>query len=282
MAQSQMKHYKLRPHCKSNWPLSIACYAPLPCYEPLHDHDCYEIMIVLNGSGWCAIGDRQYPVLPGIVYLIPPGETHEYQIPLGTIIFNIMFSQEILSDEGKILLRSFHAGAVAQCPENELDRLKNDLHRIDRELIDRPTGYQCLTSAIMTELLVVIARRNWVFSGSVPAGAPDELNTLITYMYSHYRERITLSELGRLMNWNPTYVGQFFKRYTWKTPNQYLQEIRVAKAKQLLKSTQWPVVRIAAETGFFDAAHFSRTFRAITGMSPREYLKLHSNNEERE
>ena len=272
--QNQIKHYKLMPHCKSNWPLSIAYYAPFPCYEPLHDHDCYEIMIVLNGTGWCGVANRRYPVLPGIVFLIPPGETHEYQIPLGTLIFNIMFSKEIFSEEGKNLLSRFHSGAVAQCPEEELERLKNDLQRIDRELTEQRTGYQCLTAAVMSELLVVISRRNWVESGHIPAGAPDQLNTIISYIFTHYREPVTLTTLGKLVNWNPSYVGQFFKRYTWKTPSQYLQEIRISKARKLLENTSWPVSRIAAETGFFDAAHFSHTFRSITGMTPREYLKL--------
>ena len=36
--QNQIKHYKLMPHCKSSWPLSIAYYAPFPGWEPLHDH----------------------------------------------------------------------------------------------------------------------------------------------------------------------------------------------------------------------------------------------------
>lgn len=273
MARSPIKHYKLRPHCKSDWPLSIAYYAPFPCYEPRHDHDCYEIMIVTNGSGWCAVGKERHPILPGIMFLIPPGQKHEYQIPLGTLIFNIMFSRDVLSEEGKKILLSFPSGAAAQCPPDELEQLQEKLRTADRELTEQRYGYQCLTAAIISEILVVFSRSEWVSSYSSPSGSPDELNTLIDHICRHYREKITLTQLGSLMNWNPAYTGQFFKRYTWKTPRQYLLEIRVSKARELLENTSWSVSRIAEETGFFDAAHFSHTFRLITGMTPRAYLQ---------
>ena len=230
-----MKHYRLLPHCKSDWPLSIHYYAPFPCHEPPHDHDCYEIMIVLNGSGWCRIGDRRYPVLPGMVFLIQPGEPHEYQIPLGTLIFNIMFSPDIFSAEAKAILVSLRS--AVQCPAKELDLLKDRLLFVDRELTERQTGYQAITASILTELLVFMSRGNWDFSGSMPPDAPDALNTIISYVSSHYRERITLTDLGKILDLSPAYVGQFFRRCTWKTLNRYVLEIRIAKARSLLEST---------------------------------------------
>lgn len=273
METRPMKHYKLLPHCKSDWPLSIHYYMPFPCHEPLHDHDCHEIMIVLNGTGWCRIGEKRYPVLPGMVFLIPPGETHEYEIPLGTLIFNIMFSPDIFSAEGKTLLSSLQTRGAAQCPVRELDRLKEQLMRIDRELTDQSSGYRCLTAAILTELLVVLARGNWDMACSTSADAPDILNTVIAYIGKHYREHITLEIIGKLVNLNPAYVGQYFRRYTWKSLNQYIQEIRIAKACSLMENTDWSGARIAAETGFFDSAHFTRAFRRVMGMTPREYAK---------
>ena len=243
MARSPIKHYKLRPHCKSDWPLSIAYYAPFPCYEPRHDHDCYEIMIVTNGSGWCAVGKERHPILPGIMFLIPPGQKHEYQIPLGTLIFNIMFSRDILPEEGRKILLSFPSGAAAQCPPDELDQLQEKLRTADRELTDQRYGYQCLTAAIISEILVVFSRSEWVSSYSSPSGSPDELNTLIDYICRHYREKITLAQLGSLMNWNPAYTGQFFKRTHAGAP------IENPRRYPRVESKSWPDVPAPIHVG---------------------------------
>ena len=94
-------------------------------------------MIVTNGSGWCAVGKERHPILPGIMFLIPPGQKHEYQIPLGTLIFNIMFSRDVLSEEGKKILLSFPSGAAAQCPPDELEQLQEKLPRDPRRVSAR-------------------------------------------------------------------------------------------------------------------------------------------------
>ena len=267
-----MKHYKLMPHCKSDWPLSIAYYAPFPCHEPLHDHDCWEIMIALDGSGWCDVAGRRYPVEPGMVFLVSPGKTHEYQIPLGTLIFNIMFSADIFSGEGRSLLFEMAEKCAVRCPADELERFRGSLLRLDRELDEQRRGYECLSAAVLTELLVEMARGRWELTDSA-SSAPDELNAAIDYLRRHYRERITLAQLGTFLNRNPAYVGQFFKHHTYQTVNAYIQKLRVTEGQRLLETTDRSVARIADEIGFFDAAHFSRAFRRISGMTPNMWRR---------
>lgn len=68
-----------------------------------------------------------------------------------------------------------------------------------------------------------------------------------------------------------SYLCVFFKKYTKKTLNDYLTEVRIANAKILLKDNRKKLYEIATSVGFTDANYFSTLFKKITGMTPSEY-----------
>ena len=65
--------------------------------------------------------------------------------------------------------------------------------------------------------------------------------------------------------------GGFFKEHTGLAPNQYLLEVRIRKARELLTNTTLTVTAIAEETGFKSSFYFSRFFKKRAGLSPRQY-----------
>jgi transcriptional regulator GlxA family with amidase domain len=68
---------------------------------------------------------------------------------------------------------------------------------------------------------------------------------------------------------------QLFKQNTGLTPNDYLQRLRIAKARELLTTTSQSVTEIAFAAGFASSQYFSRVFRKYTGQMPSEYRRRH-------
>lgn len=93
------------------------------------------------------------------------------------------------------------------------------------------------------------------------------------YVRQHENQQITLSEIGKHICISVNYLNNVFKSVTGTTVMQYIENNKIAKAKQLLLLPGYSVKRTAAELGYYDPYHFSKMFKKETGMSPREYVK---------
>ena len=93
------------------------------------------------------------------------------------------------------------------------------------------------------------------------------------FIISNYARQIRLDELADMANLNKPSFCRYFKSVTHKTYTQFLNEMRIAKACDLLLNTDMPVTTICYETGYNNISHFNRQFKNITGMTAREYRK---------
>lgn len=100
-------------------------------------------------------------------------------------------------------------------------------------------------------------------------------STPVTYIHhfiqNHYSENFHLNEIAEQLHISPAYMAQMFKTETGYSVKQYLKEVRINSAKRLLSCTEDPISKIAVQTGFYDSAHFCRTFRNVTDMTPQEF-----------
>ena len=78
------------------------------------------------------------------------------------------------------------------------------------------------------------------------------------------------------MDLNPVYLSVLFKRSTGVNFNDYLTDIRIAKAKSMLKDTNESIAAIAEQVGYANAKYFSQLFSKVVGINPTVYRKLHS------
>ncbi|MBR6725309.1 MAG: helix-turn-helix transcriptional regulator, partial [Erysipelotrichaceae bacterium] len=69
-----------------------------------------------------------------------------------------------------------------------------------------------------------------------------------------------------------------FKKETGRTPNAYLCDLRIQKAKRMLRTSHFTIQQIAEDVGIFDANYFVKCFRKITGTTPSAYRKGYYNN----
>ena len=92
------------------------------------------------------------------------------------------------------------------------------------------------------------------------------------YVRDNYGDQeLTIDKICGILGVSAAYFSTTFKKETGKTPNAYLFDLRIAKAKRLLRTTQYSIQQIAEDVGIFDANYFVKYFRKATGKTPSAY-----------
>lgn len=96
------------------------------------------------------------------------------------------------------------------------------------------------------------------------------------YMDEHYAEKIVLEDLAALVDLNPVYFSVLFKKETGMNVSSCLKQIRMERAKELLRTTNETIAAIGDAVGYRDSRHFSQSFSKYVGVKPALYRRLHS------
>ena len=95
----------------------------------------------------------------------------------------------------------------------------------------------------------------------------------IGYVKENYQSDISVEDIARQTGLNRSYFGKLFKSVVGRSPQQYLIGYRMAKACELLKLTALPVSEVGRAVGYPNQLHFSRAFKSVHGVSPREWRR---------
>ena len=93
----------------------------------------------------------------------------------------------------------------------------------------------------------------------------------IAYMEEHYQEKLTLNKVADQIYVSQWHLSKLLNKQEGKNFSEILNQIRINKAKDLLKNPALRIADIAEQVGFMDVAHFSRVFKKTAGVSPNEY-----------
>ena len=90
-------------------------------------------------------------------------------------------------------------------------------------------------------------------------------------MYKHLDENLSLRDLSRELELSKSYLNAVFKKYANRAPIDFFINLKMQEACKLLKSTDMYILEIAQSLGYDDPYYFSRIFKKMIGVSPREY-----------
>ena len=93
------------------------------------------------------------------------------------------------------------------------------------------------------------------------------------YLDEMFRTNITNQLLAARFGFVPSYIVRIFKTYYGLTPMDYLVKTRIDESKFLLTNSSLKIKEVANEVGYEDSLYFSKVFKKITGVSPKEYIR---------
>ncbi len=97
------------------------------------------------------------------------------------------------------------------------------------------------------------------------------VTNVIRYMYRHLEENLTLADLAAEFELSKSYLNAVFQKYTQHSPMDFFIHLKMKQACRLLRTTDLYIYQIAGALGYADQYYFSRIFRKVVGMSPKEY-----------
>ncbi|WP_187442192.1 helix-turn-helix domain-containing protein [Sutcliffiella horikoshii] len=101
----------------------------------------------------------------------------------------------------------------------------------------------------------------------------EKIQEAILYIQNHYQDELTREGLAEMVGFSPGYFSQAFKKVVGSSPIDYLNEVRIKKAKEMLITSQHRLKTVANSVGYQDEFYFSRLFKKSTGISPTLYVR---------
>jgi len=105
---------------------------------------------------------------------------------------------------------------------------------------------------------------------------PKQVARSLELIDARYQEPLGVEDLAAAVGWSVTHLHACFKQELDTTPHQALIQRRLRAARELLAASDLAVAEVAAQSGFPNAAHFSRSFRQAVGMTPGQYRHHHA------
>lgn len=108
---------------------------------------------------------------------------------------------------------------------------------------------------------------------AAPSGDGYVYGHIISYLHNHIDERILLSDIADFCHYSPSFITRLFKARSGMTINEYLQDIRMKKARDLLLKTDMQISEISEACGFSDTNYFIACFSRQYGTPPKRFRK---------
>ena len=256
---------------------------PQEFYTKSESHPFYELVYVSSGKlnikseGYTGVLDD------GKMILHKPQETHALSCAQGiapkVIIIGFTCEQDI-------------SNTITSCPITLSPNNVKKLAEIVKEgrnvfsppydvpvynMIKRdnpPLGSEQMLKNLIEYFLIGVLRD---FNTQEEGEREDEtalsISQIVNYINDNYTEKITISELAFLFKTNRSTLCKEFKKYTGKTVVEYTNSIKLQRAKKLITSSDKTLTSIADELNFESIHYFTRFFKKLTGVSPKEYRK---------
>lgn len=260
----------------------------------LHFHNYMEIGYCYEGSGVLTLGKEDRRFEGGEFSVIPKNYPHTTNSDENTVS-----RWEYLFVDAEGILRNLAGGEHPMRTERMIRRLNSralflkekdhpELGGQVRKVLDTmrlaEDYYQEEATGILAAFFAGIARENADYSEQDESGGDDSrfsliLTRVLEYINVHYGEPIKVKELADMCHISETHFRRIFSSYMEMSPLEYINQVRIRMACELLNRTDEPVADIAVKCGFSTNSTFNRNFRQIMGATPMEWRRRPENYE---
>ncbi len=232
-----------------------------------------------SGSGWVSVDGKRETMTKDQYCLIPAGTPHTYAAGRDDpwTIYWVHYSgahagRTLASDNEpnppkKAMVRQSVLGATGR--EARIRLFDEIFQALASEYAEKNLEY---ASMVLHHFLGSFTHEQQ-FAGAGEPRYEDLTTRAIAYMKQHLSKKVSLEEISIHCDTSVSHFCLLFKRSTSHTPVEYLNNLRIQQACQLLDLTTLKVSEISEQLGFSDPFYFSRVFKKSIGQSPKEYRK---------
>ncbi|OUS67832.1 AraC family transcriptional regulator [Paenibacillus sp. MY03] len=251
-----------------------------PLFQRLHWHDALEINHIVSGVGYILINGNRYELMQGDIVLIHSGDLHRAFDTGGLVIGVIMFDPAYLSLEQRYdteLLLPFRG--TGRTFDHVLDRGNPELPRLRALLEEMKDEYgrkePHFEAVVRSQLVRFLAYANRYFVNksrekAALARGTETIRRVLRAMEGDIAQGWTLGELAKLAHLSPSRFSALFVSIVGTSPMDYLIQLRLSRAVDLIETTELKMIDIAAECGFRNLSNFNRLFKSHIGKLPSE------------
>lgn len=250
-------------------------------YGP-EERECWHLHAVLSGKGTLLAGGRTFHPHYGQLFLLRDGEVVEYYADKddpweycwvtykGTeaerISSEIGFSKSVYCLDSTVDVKEYFGLIQRMYAQPEMNYV-NDLRR---------RGILLEFLALAMDAAGHTKRRK---AGDRETDQRYFVQCAIDFIHNNYNV-ITVNDIVEYIGFTRSYLSRIFRNVIGRTPQEYLMQYRVSKARTLLEETDMSITEIAAKVGYENPLTFSRMFHGICGVSPKEYRNQLSGEEQ--
>ncbi len=284
------------------------CAAPIKCkHSETMWHREHEIGIGLVGEIPYCIDGKRFLFTPGRIMFLTAGTPHMsdqvksyyveefdlsapptmlwfciYPFGLRVQVSHLNVEAGIVEINPSYMLLDWHFSRLANDLLDEVRSKSSDYEGIGRAIFIE-FMHRCLRASTSTGAVspLSLSTRRWFGSPSAKGSRrkaaeatakelPSQVQVAQDFIHSDYNTPITLDNIAVAAEISTNHLGRLFKDAVGKTPMQYLTDVRMEAARQLLR-TDLKIAEIAHLVGIEDAYYFSRAFRRVNGASPAKY-----------
>lgn len=255
--------------------------------ETEHYHDFIEIVFILNGQGKQVLEGNEYLVSAGDVFVLQGNQRHYFMDASQVEIVNVMYDginkAEIVDDSIK-KMEGYNALFIFEPYYRSNHRFKNKL-RLNRDELakieiilnamfyeqeNKQEGYELILGNRLQELIILLSR-HYSNIEATEAQSLVRIGKVIDYLENDLSEKIYIEDLADMAFMSKRNFMRIFKRAVGLSPIQYLMQVRLQKARRLLRDTNLQISDVSLTCGFTDSNYFIKCFKQSFGTTPYKF-----------
>lgn len=249
----------------------------------LHSQQTWELSYIIQGSGENLVGSVRESFHRGEAVLVVPNTPHQWLFDAEDVDENgnienitITFSTEMINSLAHAIPEYDQLVAWYDSLDTSLRFSKKESEFIAQLLLQMEFLQPYNRIPLMLQLLASIYENHHITALSTKILDNDSISDsrikkIEVFLTCNYQRKVNLEDLAKHVGMNRSSMCTYFKQKTGKTIFQYLIDLRISIAQQLLSSLDLSIAQCCYKCGFNDIPHFNRTFKRWVGMTPNEY-----------
>lgn len=235
-------------------------------------NNCNKLYLIMDGEGYGKIDNIEFRVCPGQLILIPANSIHSFHSSSGNDITK--YFCHFKAKTGNLELFEFlKSPYIITVDDNK------SLIELFEQLISSFTsnGYMGVLRENSVLLQIILFYLEHIPDDEieiVETKSTEILSSVINYITNNLSKNISINDLAELVYLHPNYFIRYFKKHMGSSPKNYINKLKLEKAKELLITTKLSIVDISKEIGYSDSCYFSKYFKKITGFTPTEFRDI--------